>query len=132
MPDSGVQLAARLGIEITLLTAQRAVASMPVEGNRQVTGVLHGGAYCVLAETLGSLAANVHAGPGRIALGVDINATHTRSAVAGSVTGVCTAVHLGNSLTVHEVVVFDEKGNTLSTARITNVLRRQKVDLTVS
>lgn len=101
---------------------------MPVEGNRQVTGVMHGGAYCVLAETLGSLAANVHAGPDRVALGVDINATHSLSVQAGSVTGVCTAIHLGGSLTVHEVVVFDQKGNPLSTARITNVLRRRKAD----
>jgi 1,4-dihydroxy-2-naphthoyl-CoA hydrolase len=128
MPGSGVELADRLGIEISVLTAERAIASMPVDGNRQVTGVMHGGAYCVLAETLGSLAANIHAGPDRVALGVDINATHTRSARAGSVTGVCTALHLGGSLTVHEVVVFDETGAILSTARITNVLRRRNTD----
>jgi 1,4-dihydroxy-2-naphthoyl-CoA hydrolase len=123
-----VELADRLGIEISVLTAERAIASMPVDGNRQVTGVMHGGAYCVLAETLGSLAANIHAGPDRVALGVDINATHTRSAGAGSVTGVCSAVHLGGSLTVHEVVVFDQTGAILSTARITNVLRRRNAD----
>lgn len=114
-----------MGIVISVMTAERAIGSMPVEGNRQVTGVMHGGAYCVLAETLGSLAANIHGSPDRVAMGVDINATHTRSVSAGSVTGVCTAVHLGGSLTVHEVVVFDETGNILSTARITNILRRR-------
>lgn len=128
MPYSGVELADRLGIVISVLTAERAIASMPVDGNRQVTGVMHGGAYCVLAETLGSLAANMHAGPDRVALGVDINATHTRSAGAGSVTGVCTAIHLGGSLTVHEVVVFDQRGAIVSTARITNVLRRRNAE----
>jgi 1,4-dihydroxy-2-naphthoyl-CoA hydrolase len=128
MPGSGVELADRMGIVVSVLTAERAIGSMPVDGNRQVTGVMHGGAYCVLAETLGSLAANIHAGPDRVALGVDINATHTRSAGAGSVTGVCSAVHLGGSLTVHEVVVFDETGAILSTARITNVLRRRNAD----
>jgi 1,4-dihydroxy-2-naphthoyl-CoA hydrolase len=128
MADSGVELADRMGIVISVLTAERAIASMPVDGNRQVTGVMHGGAYCVLAETLGSLAANIHAGSDRVALGVDINATHTRSAAAGSVTGVCTALHLGGSLTVHEVVVFDQTGAILSTARITNALRRRNAD----
>jgi 1,4-dihydroxy-2-naphthoyl-CoA hydrolase len=128
MPDSGVEFADRMGIVISVLTAERAIASMPVDGNRQVTGVMHGGAYCVLAETLGSLAANIHAGSDRVALGVDINATHTRSAGAGSVTGVCTALHLGGSLTVHEVVVFDQTGAVLSTARITNALRRRNAD----
>ena len=117
-----------MGIVISVLTAERAIASMPVDGNRQVTGVMHGGAYCVLAETLGSLAANIHAGSDRVALGVDINATHTRSAGAGSVTGVCTALHLSGSLTVHEVVVYDQTGAILSTARITNALRRRNAD----
>ncbi len=119
----GVEMSARVGIVISELTAERAVATMPVEGNRQVTGVMHGGAFCVLAETLGSLAANVHAGAGRVALGVDINATHTRPAKSGLVTGICTAIYLGTTLTVHEVVMNDDEGRRVSTARITNVLR---------
>jgi 1,4-dihydroxy-2-naphthoyl-CoA hydrolase len=120
-----VELADRLGIRILELAADRAIATMPVEGNRQVTGVLHGGASCVLAETLGSLAANVHAGPDRVALGVDINATHTRSAAEGVVTGVCTAIHLGSTMTVHEIVISDGAGRRVSTCRITNVIRRR-------
>lgn len=120
----GVELAELMGIQILELTAEHAVATMPVEGNRQVSGVVHGGAYCVLAETLGSLAAGVHAGPGKVALGVDINATHTRAASSGMVTGVCTALFLGRSMTVHEIVMTDEQGRRLSTARITNTLRR--------
>jgi 1,4-dihydroxy-2-naphthoyl-CoA hydrolase len=121
--DHGVELAYRLGIEVLELTAERAVGTMPVVGNRQVSGIVHGGAYCVLAETLGSLAANVHAGPGRISMGVDINATHTRPAAEGLVTAVCTAVHLGSTLAVHEIVMTDDQGRRVSTARITNLLR---------
>lgn len=124
--DYNVELADRLGIEILELTPERSVATMPVEGNRQVSGIMHGGAYCVLAETLGSLAANAHAGEGRLAMGVDINATHTRSVSSGVVTAVCTAIHLGSTLAVHEIVVSDEHGRRLSTARITNLLRKRR------
>ncbi|HEU0257225.1 MAG TPA: hotdog fold thioesterase [Microbacteriaceae bacterium] len=124
----GVELAERMGIQVIELSADHAVATMPVEGNRQVSGVVHGGAYCVLAETLGSLAAGVHAGPGWVALGIDINATHTRAASSGIVTGECTALFLGRTMTVHEIVVTDEQGRRLSTARITNTLRRLPAD----
>ena len=71
------------------------------------------------------MSANLHAGPGRLAVGVDINATHTASATTGVVTGVCTAIHLGNTLTVHEIVVTDERGRRCSTVRITNLIKPQ-------
>lgn len=104
-------------------SVERAVATLPVEGNTQPVGLMHGGAYVVLGESLGSMAANLYAGPGRLAVGVDINATHTHSATSGTVTGVCTPVHLGRSLTVHEIVVTDERERRLSTVRITNVIK---------
>jgi 1,4-dihydroxy-2-naphthoyl-CoA hydrolase len=116
-------LAERMGIEFTEFTTQRCVATMPVAGNTQPVGLLHGGAYVVLGESLGSMAANMHAGPGRLAVGVDINATHTRSATSGIVTGVCTPLHLGRSMTVHEIVVSDEQGRRCSTIRITNLIK---------
>ena len=59
----------------------------------------------------------------RLAVGVDINATHTRSATSGIVTGVCTPVHLGRSLTVHEIAVTDDQGRRCSTIRITNMIK---------
>jgi uncharacterized protein (TIGR00369 family) len=99
---------------------------MPVEGNTQPIGLLHGGAYVVLGESLGSMAANLHAGPGRYAVGVDINATHTASATSGVVTGTCTAIHLGRTMTVHEIIVTDENGRRCSTVRITNAIREQR------
>jgi uncharacterized protein (TIGR00369 family) len=116
-------LAEKMGIELTEFSVERAVATMPVEGNTQPVGLLHGGAYVVLGESVGSMAANLHAGPGRLAVGIDINATHTRSATSGFVTGVCTPVHLGRSMTVHEIAVADEQGRRCSTIRITNLIK---------
>lgn len=116
-------LAEKMGMEFTEFSPERAVARMPVAGNTQPVGLLHGGAYVVLGESLGSMHANLHAGPGRLAVGIDINATHTRSATEGWVTGVCTPLHLGRSLTVHEIVVTDDQGRRCSTVRITNMVR---------
>lgn len=116
-------LAEKMGMEFVEFSVERCVATMPVQGNTQPVGLMHGGAYVVLGESLGSMAANLHAGAGRLAVGVDINATHTRSATSGIVTGVCTPVHLGRSITVHEIVVTDDQGRRCSTIRITNMIK---------
>lgn len=116
-------LAEKMNIEFTEFSVERSVATMPVEGNTQPIGLLHGGAYVVLGESLGSMAANLYAGADRVAVGVDINATHTGSATSGIVTGVCTPIHLGRTLTVHEIVVTDERGRRCSTIRITNLIK---------
>ncbi|MFE1645017.1 hotdog fold thioesterase [Microbacterium sp. P01] len=116
-------LAEKMGMEFLEFTIERCVATLPVEGNTQPVGLMHGGAYVVLGESLGSMAANLHAGPGRLAVGVDINATHTRSATSGVVTGVCVPLHLGRSVTVHEIVVSDDQGRRCSTIRITNMIK---------
>jgi len=116
-------LAEKMGFEWVEFTVDRCVATMPVEGNTQPVGLLHGGAYVVLGESLGSMAANLHAGEGKLAVGIDINATHTRSATSGRVTGVCTPIHLGRSLTVHEIVISDDQGRRCSTVRITNMIK---------
>jgi len=119
-------LADKMGIEIVEFDREHAVARMPVEGNTQPIGLLHGGAYCVLAESLGSMHANYLAGTGRVAVGVDINATHTGSARSGWVTGTCRVIHAGRTLTVHEIVVTDESGRRCSTLRITNLIRKAR------
>lgn len=120
------RLAAKMGIVFQEMGAERMVATMPVEGNQQVAGILHGGAHLVLAETLGSFAAGIHAGPNRQAVGIEIGATHHRSASAGLVTGTATAIHLGRTLATHEVIMTDEEGRRLSTARITNLIREAR------
>ncbi|WP_374009842.1 PaaI family thioesterase [Leifsonia sp. LS-T14] len=116
------ELDVKMGVRILEQSAERVVATMPVEGNRQSFGLLHGGASVAFAEALGSWAAVIHAGPGRSAVGVDINATHHRSARSGLVTGVATAIRLGRTIASHEIVVSDEEGNRLCTARITNLI----------
>lgn len=121
--SGGGELTRKMGIELLEISAERTVGRMPVEGNRQVVGILHGGAHVVLGETLGSVAAAVHAGAGRYAVGIDINATHTRSIADGWVTGTCTAISLGKTICVHEIIVTNEAGERLSTVRITNLLR---------
>ena len=115
----GGALSGRLGITFSELGAGRAVATMPVEGNTQSHGILHGGASAALAETVASVAANLHAGEGQVAFGVELNASHHRSAAAGTVTAVATAVHLGRTLASYEVVVTDDRGRRLCTARLT-------------
>ncbi|MCJ0699586.1 hotdog fold thioesterase [Frigoribacterium faeni] len=115
-------LAEKMGIEILEMSAERAVARMPVAGNTQPVGILHGGAHVVLAETLGSIASTVHAGPGRLAMGIELNASHSGSISTGWVIGTCTAIHLGRTLATHQIVMTDEAGRLLSTVRITNFL----------
>jgi 1,4-dihydroxy-2-naphthoyl-CoA hydrolase len=121
--DLGGDLGRKMGIEFLELSAERIVARMPVEGNRQPYGLLHGGASCVLAESMGSMGAAVHAGPGRYPVGVDINATHHRSASDGYVTGVATPLHLGRSTATYEIVISDEQDRRVCTARLTCLIR---------
>jgi 1,4-dihydroxy-2-naphthoyl-CoA hydrolase len=116
-------LAKAMGIEYLEVSPERVTGRMPVKGNTQPYGLLHGGASCVLAETLGSMGASLHAGPGRVALGVEINATHHRAAAEGWVTGVATRTHGGRTLATYEIVVTDDAGRRVCTARLTCVLR---------
>ena len=116
-------LAEKMGIEFVEFSIERAVATMPVEGNTQPAMLMHGGAYVVLGESLGSMASNLYAGPGKLAVGIEINATHSRSATSGFVTGVCTPIHLGRTLATHEIVVTDEQGRRCSTIRMTNLIK---------
>lgn len=120
---AGEQLQATMGIEITDLDPSKLVATMPVAGNRQPFGLLHGGANAVLAETLGSVAANLNAPPDRIAVGLELSCTHHRAALDGVVTGVCTPVHIGRSTSTFEIVITDGDGYRTCTARLTCILR---------
>lgn len=117
------ELDEKMGVTIVEQSAERVVATMPVAGNRQSFGLLHGGASVAFAEALGSWAAVIHARSiGKSAVGLDINATHHASATSGIVTGVATAIRLGRTVTSHEIVVSDDQGRRLCTARITNLL----------
>ncbi|MFC0526173.1 PaaI family thioesterase [Phytohabitans kaempferiae] len=118
-------LAERLGITVVEASPERVVGTMPVEGNTQPMGLLHGGASAVLAETLGSFGAVTHGSTiGRpFAVGVDLNATHHKAVRAGTVTGVATPVHCGGTIATYEIVITDESGARVCTARLTCLLR---------
>lgn len=113
----------RLGIEFTEASADLVRGTMPVEGNVQPYGILHGGASAALAETLGSTGAAMHAGRDRIAVGVELSCTHHRAVDSGTVTATARALHRGNTVATYEIVVEDEKGRRVCTARLTCVLR---------
>ena len=115
-------LAGTMGIKILSASGTEVVATMPVAGNLQPYGLLHGGASCVLAETIGSLGAALHAGPGRAVVGIEISAAHHRAVRAGQVTGVATMLHGGRTLATYEIVITDEDGRRICTARLTCLL----------
>jgi 1,4-dihydroxy-2-naphthoyl-CoA hydrolase len=116
-------LVRRMGITIVEASADRVVGTMPVAGNTQPYGLLHGGASCVLAETLGSLGSALHAGPGRVTVGIEISASHHRGAASGDVTGVATLLHGGRTMTTYEIVISDDRGRRVCTARLSCLLR---------
>jgi 1,4-dihydroxy-2-naphthoyl-CoA hydrolase len=115
-------LADRMGITILEASAERVVGTMPVAGNTQPLGLMHGGASCVLAETLGSLGSALHGGPDRVTVGIEINATHHRAATTGEVTGVATLLHGGRTVTTYEIVISDAAGRRVCTSRLTCLL----------
>ncbi|MFJ9897868.1 hotdog fold thioesterase [Streptomyces sp. NPDC091280] len=123
---SAGHLGTRMGVDVVEASAERVVGTMPVEGNTQPYGLLHGGASAVLAETLGSLGAMLHGGSSKIAVGVDLNCTHHRGVRSGLVTGVATPVHRGRSTATYEIVISDEEGRRVCSARLTCLLRDVK------
>jgi uncharacterized protein (TIGR00369 family) len=118
-------LAGSMGIKILSASGTEVVATMPVAGNIQPYGLLHGGASCVLAETIGSLAAALHAGPGRMVVGIEISATHHRGAREGEVTAVATQAHGGRTLATYDIVISDQDGHRVCTSRLTCLIRDQ-------
>lgn len=116
-------LPTRMGIEITEWDPKRVVATMPVAGNLQPYGLLHGGANATLAETIGSVAAALNAPAGKVALGLELSCTHHRAARSGHVTGVATPIHTGRSTSTFEIVITDEDDKRTCTARLTCILR---------
>lgn len=123
--QSAGTLVERMGITIVELTAERVVGTMPVEGNTQPMGLLHGGASAALAETLGSLGAALHGHTlGRpFAVGVELSVSHHKAVRAGTVTGIATPLHRGGSLATYEIVITDEGGDRICTGRLSCLLR---------
>ncbi|MFI5981051.1 PaaI family thioesterase [Streptomyces sp. NPDC051555] len=120
---SAGHLGERMDIRVLEASADKVVGTMPVEGNTQPYGLLHGGASAVLAETLGSVGAMMHGGINKVAVGVDLNCTHHRGARSGLVTGTATPVHKGRTTTTFEIVITDDQDRRICTARLTCLLR---------
>jgi 1,4-dihydroxy-2-naphthoyl-CoA hydrolase len=109
----------KLGVVITDYDPDRLVATMPVAGNEQPFGLLHGGATCTLVETIGSVAAALGAGPDSQVVGVELNASYLRAATSGVVTAVCTPVRRGRTLSTFLIDITDDQGRQTATARLT-------------
>ena len=112
-----------MGVELVEASAERVVLTMPVAGNTQPYGLLHGGANAVLVETAGSIGAALHAGEGFMVVGLDISCTHHRGAREGTVTAVAEPLSLGRTVTSYQVRVTDEQGRPLCTGRLTCLIR---------
>jgi uncharacterized protein (TIGR00369 family) len=113
----------KLGIRITDFDPDRLVATMPVAGNEQPFGLLHGGASCALMETIGSWAGALHAGPGKQVVGIELNASYLRGATSGVVTAVCTPVRRGRTLSTFLIEITDESGRPTATGRLTTLTK---------
>ena len=109
----------KLGLVIAELTPERVVGSIPVAGNEQPFGLLHGGASATLVETLASMGAMAHGWPDRVGVGVDLSITHLRAVKAGRVTGTATALHLGRNVVTYQVNLVDDAGHLSATGRLT-------------
>ena len=123
LPQDGGPLAERMGIRIVEARPGRVVATMPVEGNTQPFGLLHGGASAVLAEQVGSIAGFLHAGPGHAVVGTDLSCTHHRAAREGTVTAVATPLSEGRTVCSYDIRITDDQGRPVCTARLTCLIR---------
>lgn len=120
---AGQQLNDKIGLKLVELTPERVVGTIPVEGNLQPYGLLHGGANATVAEALGSVLAALNAGPERAAMGLELSCTHHRAVRSGTVTGVATPLHVGRGTITSEIVLTDDEGRRTCTARLTCVVR---------
>lgn len=120
------EIADAMGIKLTEATPDRTVATMPVPGNRQRMGILHGGASALLAETVGSVAASLHAGEGRFIVGLELNISHHRSMTDGTVTATADVITRGNTIATYQIEIVDEEGRRVSTGRLTCLVRERR------
>ncbi len=117
------ELNERMGIRLLTAGPDEVVGVLPVDGNRQPAGLLHGGANGVLAETLGSMHAAVLAPAGHFPVGVELNCSHHRSATRGVVTGTSRPLQVGRTLASFAIALVDETGRPVATARLTCIYR---------
>ena len=119
-PDKGT-MNDNLGIEFTEVGENFLKAKMPVDHRtKQTYGLLHGGASCVLAETIGSIASAMVIDHNRFqCVGLEINANHVHSATGGYVTAIATPLHLGKSTHVWDIKIYNEHDKLVCISRLT-------------
>lgn len=109
----------RLGIQVLTASPDEVIGTMPVAGNEQPFGALHGGASVVLAESLASIGSALHAGPDAGVVGIEVNATHHRAVRSGLVSGRAIPLHRGRRVATWQVEIRDDDGLLSCTARVT-------------
>lgn len=121
-------MASAIGIDITELSPDKVVATMPVDDRtRQPFGLLHGGASAALAETVASIGAVLNVDPDtQAAVGVELNANHLRAKTAGIVTATATPLHRGRTIHVWEIRIEDEESRLICVARCTLAIVSQR------
>jgi 1,4-dihydroxy-2-naphthoyl-CoA hydrolase len=121
-------LVSHIGITLTKLTDDTLEGTMPVdERTVQPYRLLHGGASCVLAESLGSIAANMCIDSSeKVAVGQHIEATHIRSATKGLVRGVAKAVHIGGNSHTWRIEIFNDEGKLICDSKIIMAIIKKK------
>lgn len=124
-----ITMAAHIGIQFSDVGPDYIKAIMPVDNRtKQPYGLLHGGASCVLAETLGSFASSMVIDPDKfICVGIEINANHIRSAKEGIVTGTCTPIHIGASTHVWDIKIHDEREKLICVSRLTVAILKKNL-----
>lgn len=116
-----------LGINFTEIGADYLCATMPVDHRtKQPVGIMHGGASCVLAETVGSTAANLCVGEEEYCVGLDINTNHIRAIRSGMVSAKAKPYHLGKSTQVWGIEIRDESDKLVSVTRLTMAVLKRK------
>ncbi len=123
-----INMLKHLDIKITAMEDDAFIASMPVDHRtKQPMGLLHGGASCVLAESLGSIASYLCVDPDKHnVVGLEINANHIRSVTGGQVKGVCKPLNLGRSIHLWEIKIYDEDDKLVCVSRMTNAVLDKK------
>lgn len=123
-------LVEHLDIVITEITDEFIKATMPVDSRtHQPLGLLHGGANCVLSETLGSMAsAFILDISKQYPVGLEISASHLKSAKSGLVTGICKPIKLGRKIHLWETKIYDEKETLICISKLTVMVLDRKED----
>jgi uncharacterized protein (TIGR00369 family) len=112
-----------IGLEFLQSGPDSVVARIPVEGNTQPYGVLHGGATAALCETVASFGTALAAGPGKLAMGIELNVNHIRAVRRGYVTATGTPLHIGKTTAVWDMKVHDDEGRLIAVSRLTLAIR---------